>query len=180
VTEVLSTLRTPPVVGRYYLVPVVAYIYCGRTGDWPVLGPLHTDREHFNFPDAHYHVDARFLTAQQAQGIERYGKSWYRIGIAGVTGAQPLFRRGEPHKKGRPQLKRRKCRSTELPYVHGDRAPVLALRQDFADPAMPIAKTDGRLLCPHRKVDLSSLQPDEHGIVTCPLHGLRVKCGEPS
>ena len=27
--------------------------------------------------------------------------------------------------------------------------------------------------CPHRGAPLGSLVPDKHGIVTCPLHGLR-------
>lgn len=32
------------------------------------------------------------------------------------------------------------------------------------------------LPCPNRKVDLSTLIPNEQGIVTCPLHGLHVDC----
>lgn len=41
----LSTLREPPVPGRYYMVPVIDFIYCNREGQWPTLGPLHHDRE---------------------------------------------------------------------------------------------------------------------------------------
>jgi nitrite reductase/ring-hydroxylating ferredoxin subunit len=46
--------------------------------------------------------------------------------------------------------------------------------------AEPIRAKGGRLLCPHRKVDLSNFPPDENGIVVCPLHGLRVRCANPS
>lgn len=171
----LSDLREPPVPGKFYMVPVISYIYLDIKGVWPVLGPMHTDVEHFNFPYPHYHVDPRFLTAQQVKRVEGY---WGVLmqSLAAVTGRQPLHRRGEPLPKGRPVLARRKCRSADAPYAYGDKDPVLALRKDFGDPAMPIARADGRLLCPHRKVDLSTLVPDEQGIVTCPLHGLRVDC----
>jgi hypothetical protein len=157
------------------MVPVVPYIYLTYRGEWPVLGAMHTDVEHFNFPYPHYHVDVRFLTQRQVSLIESYYRH-QQLSVAAIVGVQPLHRRGEALPKGRPILKRRKCRTAETPYVWGDQAPVLALRADYSDPAMPIAKPDGRLLCPHRKVDLSSLVPDEQGIVTCPLHGLRVDC----
>lgn len=172
----LSALRTPPVPGLFYLVPVVNFIYCGMKGDWPVLGPMHTDVEHFNFPSPHYHVDPRFLTANQVRRLEGY----YGQTLAAVTGSIPLSRRDATLPKGRPGLKRKRCRSAETPYVHGGRAPVIALRADFPDPAVPIRKPDGRLLCPHRKVDLSNLVPDDSGVVTCPLHGLRVDCRVPA
>ena len=169
----LSSLREPPVPGRFYMVPVVPYTYLKYKGEWPVLGAMHTDVAHFNFPHVHYHVDPRFLTKRQVEQVEGYYSVW---SLAAVTQGQPLHRRDEPLPKGRPILKRRKCRSIETPYAHDDKAPVLALRADYSDSALPIAKPDGRLLCPHRKVDLSSLVPDEQGIVTCPLHGLRVDC----
>ena len=161
------------------MVPVVNYIYCGIAGDWPVIGPMHTDVEHFNFPHAHYHVDPRFLTEQQARRTARYLGHFYGS-LAAVTQAHVLYRLGEPHEKGRPILKRRKCRSADTPYVNGGKPAIQALRADYPDPAEPIRRADGRLLCPHRKADLSSLVPDEHGIVTCPLHGLRVDCRRPA
>ena len=172
----LSDLREPPIPGRFYLVPVISYTYCGNKGDWPVLGPLHTDREHFNFPDPHYHVDPRFLTAQQVERVTRHYAYWNHS-IEAITGGAPLCDRRTPLPKGRPALKRRKCRSVQIVYAHGSRPQVLGLRADYPDPAQPIRKPDGRLLCPHRKVDLSSLVPDADGIVTCPLYGLRVACG---
>lgn len=171
----LAELREPPIVGRFYLVPVVPYIYCGKEGDWPVLGPMHTDVEHFNFPYRHYHVDPRFLTERQVLQVTEYYRP-FRHSLAAVVGGSPLNNRGRPLPKGRPTLKRRRCRSAETQYVHGNELPVINLRATFSDPAEPIRKPDGRLLCPHRKVDLSSFERDEGGIVTCPLHGLRVKC----
>ena len=28
-------------------------------------------------------------------------------------------------------------------------------------------------MCPHRGIDLSGITPDDAGVITCPLHGLR-------
>lgn len=177
-TPLLSTLREPPVVGRYYMVPVIRnYPYFGKVGTWPVLGPLHSDKEHFNFPWPHYHIDIRFLTAREAAFIDRMG-SIYGRSLIGEVQAKPLYSHGEPPHKGRPALARRKCTREAALYVYGAQAPVKALRADYPDPAPAIARPDGRLLCPHRKVDLSSFAPDANGVVVCPLHGLRVQCAK--
>lgn len=171
----LADLREPPVVGRWYLVPVLRSTqWCEVTSDWPVIGPLHTDREFFNFTSAHYHIDARFLTARQASvGMRFYYSARGRIDYA--TGALPL---SDSHiqtlPRGRPGLMKRKCTLATYSTPYGDREPVLQLRAKYGETAQPIRKPDGRLLCPHRKVDLSSFVPDVDGLVTCPLHGLRV------
>lgn len=179
-TPLLSDLREPPVVGRYYMVPMVTFPWFGRVDHWPVLGPLHSDVEHFNFPTPHYHIDARFLTAHQAAFAARrdYASSPAYAAERAVQ-RSPLACRSAPVPTGRPRLSRRKCRTDSVLYMFGSQDAVQALRADYADPALPIRRADGRLLCPHRKVDLSSFPPDENGIVTCPLHGLRVRCRQP-
>lgn len=175
-TPRLSSLRQPPVVGEFYLVPVVDFIWCGRSGVWPTLGPLHRDPEHFKFHHLHYHIDARFLTKAQADFAMRQVPDWYSERVEAAVGARPLHRVDMTHAKGMPRLARRKCRSAGGSYQHGLQKAVQGLRGDYSDPALPIRKADGRLLCPHRKVDLSSFVPDVDGVVTCPLHGLRVQC----
>lgn len=174
----LSDLREPPVVGRFYMVPVVRdYPWHGKCDTWPVLGPLHSDEEHFNFPWPHYHLDVRFLSARLTAFVacRAYGSP---PNIFSAAQSAPLHHRDITLPKGRPALARLKCMRTEVPYVHGFRPQVRALRADYPDPAPAIARKDGRLLCPHRKVDLSSFAPDADGVVTCPLHGLRVQCAK--
>ncbi len=180
-TPALADLREPPVIGRFYMVPVVDdYPYLSRWDQWPVLGPKHTDIAHFNFPDQHYHLDARFLTARQRQFLTRRGLPWSKTDpVAAIVQASPLNYRGIPLPSGRPRLARRKCTGLCVPYIFADRTPVKAMRADYPSPAHPIRKPDGRLLCPHRKVNLSSFAPDADGNVTCPLHGLIVQCGLP-
>lgn len=179
----LSSLRKPPVVGKFYMVPAVHFVWCGIEAWWPVLGPLHTDREFFNFSSPHYHVDARFVRKDLAK---RASDSMHRNGIAAQTQRSPLSRNRVPDAvdvpTGRPALRRMKCQMAEVPYLFAHQEAVIALRKHHGDghskqPAEPIKRADGRLLCPHRKVDLSTFEPDADGIVTCPLHGLRVRCG---
>lgn len=183
----LADLREPPVPGRFYLVPVVRrYPWHGRVDDWPVIGPKHDDREHFNFPDVHYHLDPRFLTSAQEQFVRRQGarvgRSSYTPGAAGdaveyAVSGYPLSNRDWQLPPGRPELVRRRCRRASYTFGMFPERRVQSMRAALGDPAEPIRLADGRLLCPHRKVDLSQFPPDESGIVTCPLHGLRVRCG---
>jgi hypothetical protein len=180
----LSELRGPPVVGRTYMVPVVHFIYLDRKDFWPVLGPMHTDVRHFNFPEPHYHIDARFVTGEQARLMRNYtrGSRWAENSdplVATVCGV-PLAKRrvwNAPElPKGMPELKPLRCARKSYVHPFNGKGAFVDLRAEYSDPAIPIHKPDGRLLCPHRKVDLASFAPDADGIVVCPLHGLRVQC----
>ena len=170
----LADLREPPVPGRHYMVPVIRdYPYCGRVDTWPVIGPLHEDADFFRFPYPHYHVDGRFLTKAQVSSITRQ-RSKYRPTVESILGASPLHHRGQPLPKGRPQLARRLCAAPAYGHAHQGQLAVIELNAHFSAPAAAIELADGRRLCPHRKVDLSQFPADADGLVTCPLHGLRV------
>lgn len=178
--ERLSDLREPPVVGRFYLVPVVRdYPYFGRVDIWPVLGPKHEDAEFINYPHHHYHLDARFLTAEQEAWMVRRGRFIAGLedddaALIAVVGRSPLNYDGVPLPKGRPKLAPRKCRRLTYGYAYSDRPQIEALRKHYGNPVDAIRLDDGRALCPHRKADLTQFPPDEAGVVVCPLHGLRV------
>lgn len=176
-TPLLSELREPPVVGRYYMVPTIHGALLEITDDWPVLGALHHDRGGpLNFPHNHYHVDARFLTA----GQERKLRPWASGSLVGepiervVSGW--VIHNLRWNCIGRPPLARKRCRRESWNYAAGHMLAIQRLREERGDPVEPIRRADGRLLCPHRKADLSQFPPDQDGIVTCPLHGLRVRC----
>lgn len=181
-TPLLSELREPPVVGRFYMVPVVRGHVAGRLSDWPVLGPRHNDQDTFpHFPWDHYHLDGRFLSPRQANIL--LDTSWTGSDLAKQVGLwvmphDPASKRVLP--RGRPPVLRRKCQRDALEYAHGDKNPIISLRERFGAVVEPRLLADGRRLCPHRKVDLSSFPPDADGIVVCPLHGLRVRCGVPA
>lgn len=182
----LSDLREPPVVGHRYLVPVVRnWTYHGRMGTWPVLGSLHDDRDFFEFQERHYHVDQRFLTEAQCRHLQvEMGRGDLGVRLAMLGGHDieafmnewPLSSNYVKHRKGRPELAVRQCiRSTFTFSLR--HAAIEKMRAHYGEPAEPVRLGDGRILCPHRKADLSTFEPDANGVVTCPLHGLRVQCG---
>lgn len=178
----LSELREPPVVGRFYMVPSVHFNWCNVVTYWPVLGPLHEDARFFNFANPHYHIDARFVTARLARRVTFSAET-----VEGQAQRSPLSKRSDENvdiPRHRPSLRRFRCRRADFPYEHGSQPRVGALRSHFGDDGTTapdaIRLADGRLLCPLRKVDLSQFTPDENGFVTCPLHGLRVRCLVPA
>lgn len=169
-TTRLSDLREPPVVGRYYMVPVIDYMYLGRRDTWPAIGPRHNDAELIGFPYAHWHVDVRFLTARQVK------RMCLRGSVEMVAARYPLCTIGV-ELPAKTRLVKRRCRAASWEYNVARKRPwEEAFDEAFGKIAEPIRLRDGRLLCPHRKVDLSQFPPDADGIVTCPLHGLRVRC----
>lgn len=178
----LSTLREPPVPGRFYMVPVIVNHGKNFGGARPVLGPLHTDVDLFpHFPWPHYHIDLRFLTKRQ----EHKMATWYWGDALGAVGSLPISHQPEyglPLAKGRPVLAKRKCRHAGYGYAesHAVRDHVGQLERAYGAPCKAITRPDGRKLCPHRKVDLSSFPPRPDGTVVCPLHGLTVLVAEPA
>jgi hypothetical protein len=157
------------------MVPVIRdYPLGGKLGTWPVIGPKHSDIDFLNFRDEHYHVDARFVTAAQERAITVGGQR----SLEAVVGSWPLASYRHELPKGRPALARLKCRRSAYGYAYGHQPAIKKLREHYGDPAEPIRLADRRLLCPHRKADLSSFAPGDDGLVICPLHGLRVRCAQ--
>lgn len=172
----LSELREPPVVGRYYMVPVIDFPYYNRVDAWPTIGPLHHDRgDLIGFHPLHFHVDVRFLTGRQAQHLRRRG---YYESVEMVVTNTPL-NRTDLEVPRKPRLERRRCRVSSWQWTPPGPAPwIPKFDARYGKIAEPIRIKGDRLLCPHRKADLSSFPPDADGIVTCPLHGLRVRCAQ--
>jgi hypothetical protein len=140
-----------------------------------VIGPLHHDKEGINFPHNHYHIDGRFLPPH----IAKHAYESCTARIASTINNFPLYRRGEEH-VALPVLKRRKCTNLDYEWIIPDSLTAKwGLIEKYGAPAPAIHLKDGRILCPHRKANLSSFPPDENGRVRCPLHGLVVDCTRP-
>lgn len=168
--ERIDRMTEAPVPGKFYLVPVVTARWYHLMGEWPVIGPKHQDFDFFNFDEAHYHIDARFLTAKQRKHAKE-GPMW-RYGIAENVQAAPL---GAHHqhddKLPTPKFKRRKCWTEDVGYVYGDKPQIQNLRKHFAGAQCP--EGSAGWICPHRKAPLGSVAVID-GVITCPLHGLRI------
>lgn len=179
----IDRMSEPPEVGKFYLVPAIAWEWRGLTdlprnvGDlyWPVIGNKHNDIEFFNFENLHYHVDPRFFTKRH------WSKLYDRSSFAGSEEngklldalATPVNSSSMPDGPPSPQLRRMRCSMSAIPYspyASRTRA-VQALNKSFQGQKCSRGKLGW--ICPHRQVPLGSMTPVE-GIITCPLHGMRV------
>ena len=161
-----TELTEPPIVGKFYLVPVVIT----SAGEIPVVGAPHTDAE-LGVSAEHYHADVRFIPDRQLSDVprgfvEKFGvtKEQFRM-VTVENGTQGWNIHPQPLEE--PVFVKRKCHR-EMP--------------DF--PLHPgklwrglHAKYEGKPVtcnkCPHRGFDLRSL-PEKDGIVICNGHGLAI------
>lgn len=147
----------PLVPGQFYLVPTVRYVYFETVKDWPVIGPQHSDVEFFDFARQHFHIDRRFL---------RLSTPWWTRAFE----TAPLCTHDEVPLPA-PIWRRRKCLRAEMPFDYAHQPPVQALQHAYASTVC--ARGKAGWICPHRHVALGSLEPRD-GVITCPLHGLRI------
>lgn len=163
----VDRLTEAPIAGQYYLVPVVRAVWDGHLDHWPVIGPRHTDQQFFNFEHEHYHIDGRFLSKRQ-RGYAEHG--WYSL--AAQIQRTPLMTAGNFNRDmPKPVLAKRKCWTPNLPYEHHHETPVKELIRHFAGSKCASGKAGW--ICPHQKAPLGSVEIID-GIITCPLHGLRI------
>jgi Rieske [2Fe-2S] domain len=158
--ERVDRLTTAVVQGRFYLVPTVWGEWNGRLANWPVIGPLHEDREFFNFTVEHYHIDPRFVRLSPENRE--------------LTFARPLHAhpRGEPNVTlPAPIFHRKKCLHSWILYPYYGRVPIDQIQRHFAGTQCLSGK--GGWICPHRKASLGSIVPVD-GVITCPLHGIKI------
>lgn len=73
-------------IGKFYRVPTVWGYNHGYTGNWPVLGPKHEDREIIEFDDHHYHIDWRFVDIEFFEAISRRFERAMPYGIQHLYG----------------------------------------------------------------------------------------------
>lgn len=142
----LSDLRESPVVGRYYMVPVVRYYWLGAVRDWPVLGPLHHDKGKINFPALHYHIDGRFLPTRYMD--QAYSGGWIN-GVSEIN-QRPMSENDWTiarygHLPRKTVLKRRRCSNIDHRWgVPEEKTVHWGLAEDYGSPAPAIARPDGR------------------------------------
>lgn len=176
--ERITNLSAPPVVGKWYLVPTSAYQWLGvkAARPWPVFLPWHSDAEHLRFDEDHYHVDPRFL----GRAAWKMAQGWGGVEFLDPTNRAlsacqrwPLARhRGRDDLPGDIVWRRRRCERATAEYVHGDKPTIVSLTAAFAGRQCKRARSGW--VCPHQHVPMGSV-PVEDGVLTCPLHGLRIR-----
>ncbi len=191
----ITTLGAPPEVGRRYMVPTVTYPWLrSKVRAWPVFPNLHDDAEHLKFPHTHYHVDPRFLTEAEVRMVARYNawgtapadRDWYAEACAGSQRFPQLSRalggrsvvdgypvRADGHYlHPRPVWRVKVCRRAEVRYFHGGAPTIRAMHGAFE--GAQCASSKSGWMCPHKRYPLGNVAADAAGVITCPLHGLRV------
>lgn len=151
-------------LGKFSIVPCVRAKYYNRIADWPVIGPMHDDKEHLNFPYLHYHIDWRFVPAPLFKPL-------------GFNFSSPLMTSDRLNVGGlpKPVMRRRKMQRL-LQDFH---VPHTSQGWRALEQAYSTCRLKPGLVCPHRGVPLDGGHR-EGDVVTCPAHGLRwnVKTGE--
>ena len=143
----------------------------------PILGPPHDDAHIIGFDLVHLHVDWRYMDDQQrAQAVAYDPHAPYDLALTHVVPegrsesvplAQALADADIPNESFlKPQPKA--FNGDFPPYPDQKPRWMNALWNAYRNARLG---ADGR--CPHRGADLSDLTPDETGVITCPLHGLR-------
>lgn len=183
---VITRMKEAPVPGQYYRVPAVRMDRFGLCRDrsvlvqslwWPVIGKRHEDREFFNFALEHYHVDVRFLGRRHFAQTGRRGRFVDRERDAiSQAQAQALLARIDvpPARRHLPEpvLVRMKCYRANERWNFPDAEAVMQMCSAFA--GHQARHSDAGWVCPHRQYPLGQVEPDESGVITCPLHGLRI------
>jgi len=165
-----------PRVGVLYLVPAVFEKgYLDEPRWWPVLGPLHEDAKLFNFKDLHYHYDQRFMTREMLRPFPlphgaHGAKTRLHFSLAApLQGEHKAY--GERAPMSAPELKLFRCIRTTIDYPYGHNERIINVNTMYFD--VQADRTDIGWLCPHRRV-LLNFPPNASGVITCPLHGLRI------
>lgn len=150
----VDQMPTPPAVGQSYLVWTVNGRYFDRVADWPILGPIHDDREFIGFEMRHYHIDWRFIR------LSSFARASVRSSPLHAHDDCPL---------SEPALRRRKCLE-QFDYLDLHHPTIYAMQRAFK--GRQCATGPGGFICPHRGMPLGTV-PAKDGVITCPQHGLR-------
>lgn len=192
---VVTRLKEAPVVGKWYRVPAIRFdrtmgasrphekgqdrwpvSYLPKVLWWPVMGRMHDDVDHFDFHHKHYHIDLRFVGNRHlAQAGQDWGIDDPKQAKLACLSTSPLHGRhgqGGLNHLAKPVLMPFRMMRDHQPWMYHDRPRM----QDFQDAlsGQKCRHSKAGWVCPHRGYPLGQVTPDANGVVTCPLHGLRI------
>lgn len=170
-------------VGELYERPCVRGQWVSSRPTWiPVIGTVHQDDGPVNANFEHIHVDYRFLSPTMLEEAKPDEKSApiFDIHVVHSLPISNVWPEGAdgPISLDKPQigeiavetwLRKRPC-AYQGPYPEypGHFVPwVKELHRIYRTATL----VDGK--CPHQGTDLTGIEPDRQGVITCPLHGLR-------
>ena len=168
--ERIGEIIGDPVEGRHYLVPTVSGEWRGRKMNWPIHGPLHTDKQFFDFEYKHYHPDFRFVPDRWLPAPSFW--SDYSVMVRALAAPLMISDRINSEGFGEPVFRRRKCQRARI-NMDEFRAGAFVPLTQMSNQYQRALKGPRGWICPHKKYDLAAVSPDENGHITCPMHGMR-------
>jgi hypothetical protein len=151
--EKVENIKRPLRKGERLLVPCLVKEYFDTIYITPIINHPHNDRENGQ-EEIHYHTDYRFVKFDKNGAIKREHS---RHCFADEFRPQPIINGDLEY--------------FILPVINeiffGATAVGLIKKSKLKHKCIHKGK------CPHRGYDLSQVRPDEDGIITCPLHGLK-------
>lgn len=171
-------------LGQFYMRPCLRTTWIDEQVRWiPVIGTIHNDREYIRADFEHVHVDYRFLNRRVRQILARDDEANGEGCISDIFKypVSSVMPEGESRRynldsreleefspKSWIRVMRRKYQGPYQQYPH-DGVP---WRGELGA-AFTHRHLIGGTTCPHQGTDLSGIEPDPDGFITCPLHGLR-------
>lgn len=172
------------VTARRYRRPCIRAKWLDLKTQWlPVIGSIHSDPDHVRADFLHAHIDYRFLTQKTRDHlIEKMEESNQILKINPIHSlpisvvwpldvAKPI-QISDDRLEHIPENSWLKVQSRQYlgPFPEYPEHIVpwhRALSEAYADHTLVNA------ICPHQGTDLSGIEPDQEGVITCPLHGLK-------
>lgn len=172
-------------VGKSSLVPhVIARMGFLRKEMYvPISSYLHNDKKHIKFPYDHYHIDWRFAT-KSVISSSIYSRLPHTKQAAEVIIFDQEYTNDSSHCAVSDKIfyRRVKCRRLYLAaeFFDSPSFDVLKKHQDHFVFTLPetfcnakLKVDNGRLICPHKGVEIPKDCTDSHGNYVCPGHLLR-------
>jgi hypothetical protein len=161
--QLVTELKSPPVVGKKYLVPCFSWNTHWNKAWFPIIGEFHADPD-LGVSDEHIHYDSRFLSDRQIDSLTNKKPELYsrEILVLGSVIWQPK------HKGFLVENRIKLCRREMQVFP-------LVFQQRYTDLH---TKFDGKKVkcgkCPHRGFPIGNLPVDDLGYVICNGHGLKI------
>lgn len=149
--EKVSEMTSEPIIGKFYLVECVEYIFPSGYREWcPVVGKPHEDTD-LGISAVHYHIDSRF----------KIGRPKLDYSLGAVLPVEHVLNH---------ELKKLKCKAP-FGYYYFNHRWCKPFEEKYAGRKAICGK------CPHKGFPIESLPKDESGLIICNGHGLAIRNG---
>ena len=184
-TTTCPALPDHPVAGQNYERPCIRAQWQNMGPLWlPVIGSIHSDVEYIKADFPHVHVDYRFLTETTRDILLKQMEEKNLIFNIHPVHTTPISTvwpdcNDTPLDLSDPSL----ATIPETTWLTVQLQEYIGPYPDYPEHLVPwhreLSAAYARqslvnsTFCPHQGTDLSGIEPDRHGVVTCPLHGLK-------